>query len=76
MSTLQYGQPGLSATRDSGRPRTHSSELFHPRGLSESEIHPEGKAKDEERLSASGTPTFEFWVQYCNPQASKSTFLP
>ena len=42
-----------SPTRDSGKIwRTHTLKLSHPRGLSESKIHPEQEARDEQRLSA------------------------
>lgn len=70
VSNQCYGQPGLSPSRDSGKIRTHASELSHPWSLSESEIHPEKEVRDGGRLSASDISQIQLHLDLAMPEGS------
>lgn len=74
MSNQCYGQPGLSPSRDSGKLRTHTSELSHPWGLSESEIHPEKEVRG--RLSASDISQIQLRLDLAMPEGRSVSHKP
>lgn len=76
MSNQRYGQPGLSPSRDSGKLRTHTSELSHPWGLSESEIHPEEEVRDGGRLSASDISQIQLHLDLAMPEGRSVSHKP